>query len=188
MTCPTSTCTAACKTLWQFPADPSTSTYNQNQKLLPTTTTGVTTFTPTGVFGLFSGGGTDVNFSDDGLNVGHTRRQVAPGIALPARHARLPGVRPWPCGDPQHLHRRHRPEPGAVVQEQRLPGRRPAAPQRAAGGRPGHGRQRHQRHRRPDGRRLGQPDLRGDRLRRHHGQHRWYAVQLGQHVVRLEWV
>ena len=57
-------------------------------------TTGVTTFTPTGTFGLFSGDGTDVNFSDDGLNIAHTtcQRQHA-GAALPARHARLPGVR-----------------------------------------------------------------------------------------------
>ena len=69
-------CTNACKTLWQFPPDPSTSTYNQNQKLLPTTTTGVTSFTPAGTFGLFSGAYSDVNFSDDGLNTAHTQGNV----------------------------------------------------------------------------------------------------------------
>ena len=98
MTGPTSTCSAACKTLWQFPADPSTSSYNQNQKLLPTTTTGVTTFTPTGPFGLFSGGGTDVNFSDDGLNVGHQTT----GAVLPVPHY-LHDMRIYQAYGPGHV-------------------------------------------------------------------------------------
>ena len=98
MTSPASICTTACKSLWQFPADPSSSTYNQNQKLLPTTTTGVTTFTPGGVFGLFSGGGTDVNFSDDGLNVGHTTT----GAPLPVPHY-LHDMRVYPAYGPGHV-------------------------------------------------------------------------------------
>ena len=84
--------------LWQFPADPSTSTYNQNQKLLPTTTTGITTFTPTGPFGLFSGGGTDVNFSDDGLNVGHQKS----GASLPVPHY-LHDMRVYQAYGPGHV-------------------------------------------------------------------------------------
>jgi hypothetical protein len=98
MTGPTSTCSAACKMLWQFPADPSSTTYNQNQKLLPTTTTGITTFTPGGTFGLFSGGGTDVNFSDDGLNVGHQKS----GAVLPVPHY-LHDMRVYQAYGPGHV-------------------------------------------------------------------------------------
>jgi hypothetical protein len=93
-----SVCNSSCKTLWQFPADPSSTTYNQNQKLLPTTTTGVTTFNPTGNFGIFSAGGTDVNFSDDGLNTAHTTSNVN----MPVPHY-LHDMRIYPAYGPGHV-------------------------------------------------------------------------------------
>ncbi len=69
-----STCNASCKPLWTFDPDFNTvgdsTSYNENQLLLPTPT-GTTSFTPTSPFGLFSGDFTDVNYSDDSLNVGH---------------------------------------------------------------------------------------------------------------------
>ncbi|BEP13533.1 hypothetical protein acdb102_18440 [Acidothermaceae bacterium B102] len=68
----TSTCDAACHQLWQFPADPSLTTYNQNQKLMPRVV-GTTTFQPGSDFGLYTGDGADVSFSDDSLNIGHTK-------------------------------------------------------------------------------------------------------------------
>lgn len=69
---PGGTCPAAvCHTLWEFPADPSATAYNQNQDLMPTVL-GVTTFNPGTVFGLYAGddkGSTsDFVFSDDALN------------------------------------------------------------------------------------------------------------------------
>jgi hypothetical protein len=70
MALPNSSCTSACITLFNFPDDPGTTTYNQNQKLLPIPV-GTTTFNPTGSFGIFSGDFSNVNFTDDGLNVGH---------------------------------------------------------------------------------------------------------------------
>jgi hypothetical protein len=60
-------CNASCHTLWSFAADPSSTTYNQNQKLMPTVVGG-TTFTPGTVFGLQAGDNKDVVFSDDALN------------------------------------------------------------------------------------------------------------------------
>ena len=63
-------CTAACNKLWDFPADPSPTTFNQNQKLLPTQD-GTTTFSPTTSFGIYLGGFSDVNFTDDTLNLAH---------------------------------------------------------------------------------------------------------------------
>lgn len=61
-------CTAVdgCQQLNLFPADTSTA-YVENQKLLPKVT-GVTSFTPSGSFGLWHGDYTDINFSDDGKN------------------------------------------------------------------------------------------------------------------------
>ena len=109
MTQPKSTCTAACNhAVSTSRADPSATTYNQNQKLLPIRQPAPRPSRPTGTFGLFSGDFSDVNFSDDGLNVGHTARtnDAAAGGALPARHAGLPGVRARPRRDPQHLPRR----------------------------------------------------------------------------------
>jgi hypothetical protein len=67
---PDSTCNASCHELWDFPAEATAETYTDNQKLLPTPV-GTTTFTPTGTFGLFSGEFTDVNFTDDSLNIAH---------------------------------------------------------------------------------------------------------------------
>jgi hypothetical protein len=63
---PTTPCNASCHQLWRYPPDTAAS-YLENQKLLPVQT-GTTTFTPTGGFGLYSGDGTKVNFSDDTLN------------------------------------------------------------------------------------------------------------------------
>ncbi|BEP12378.1 hypothetical protein acdb102_06890 [Acidothermaceae bacterium B102] len=77
-----STCSAACNQLFNFPADPSTTSYNQNQRLLPAQVGG-TTFTPGGTFGLFSGDFTDVNFSDDGLDVGHTNDGTNADLPVP---------------------------------------------------------------------------------------------------------
>ncbi|MDX6230942.1 MAG: hypothetical protein QOI76_4332 [Frankiales bacterium] len=67
----TFSCSSACQQLWNFPADPSSTTYNQNQKLLPTPV-GTTTFSPAGAFGLYSGDFSDVNFADDTLNHAHS--------------------------------------------------------------------------------------------------------------------
>ena len=77
----TPTCSSACQQLWTFPADPSSSTYNQNQKLLPVPA-GTTTFTPAGNFGVFSGDFSDVNFSDDSLNVDHMEG-TTPNVPIP---------------------------------------------------------------------------------------------------------
>ncbi|MDX6203120.1 MAG: hypothetical protein QOJ83_2620, partial [Frankiales bacterium] len=102
MTPTTSLCNSSCKQLWKFPADPSTTTYDQNQKLLPTPV-GVTTFTPTGSFGLYSGDFTDVNFSDDALNVGN--QNYATGhtadAPLPVPHY-LHDMRIFPAYGPGH--------------------------------------------------------------------------------------
>jgi hypothetical protein len=46
--------------------DPTVGSGGENQRLLPATTTGVTTFSPTGVFGLFADQGR--SFSDDGFH------------------------------------------------------------------------------------------------------------------------
>ncbi|MDX6244759.1 MAG: hypothetical protein QOE76_2482 [Frankiales bacterium] len=67
----TFSCSSACQQLWNFPADPSSTAYNQNQKLLPTPV-GTTTFSPPGAFGIYSGDFSDVNFSDDTLNHAHS--------------------------------------------------------------------------------------------------------------------
>ncbi|BEP15882.1 hypothetical protein acdb102_41930 [Acidothermaceae bacterium B102] len=100
MKAPNSTCNTACKTLWQFPPDSTVAgatVYNQDQKLLPTPT-GVTTFTPTGTFGLFSGDFSDVNFSDDGLNTAHTTSNVN----MPVPHY-LHDMRVFPAYGPGHV-------------------------------------------------------------------------------------
>ena len=70
-------CNAACNQLWNFPADPSATTYNQNQKLMPTTV-GTTTFTASGTFGLWTGDSKDVVFSDDALNPQSTAGGTGP--------------------------------------------------------------------------------------------------------------
>ena len=100
MVLPKSSCSSACKTLWQFPADTianGVTTYNQNQKLLPGVT-GATTFTGTGTFGFFSGDFSDVNFSDDSLNIGHDKSNNP----LPVPHY-THGMRVFPAYGPGHV-------------------------------------------------------------------------------------
>jgi hypothetical protein len=70
-------CNTSCQQLWIFPADPSLSTYNQNQKLLPTTV-GTTSFVTNGTFGLWTGDNQDVVFSDDALNPPSTSSTTGP--------------------------------------------------------------------------------------------------------------
>jgi hypothetical protein len=97
-------CSSACKTLWQFPADPpplpgppQVLLYNQNQKLLPTPT-GATTFSPTGAFGLFSSDFSEVNFSDDSLNVANDTTNH--NMAVPHY---LHQLRVYPAYGPGHV-------------------------------------------------------------------------------------
>lgn len=69
---PDGTCNGACKPIWAFPGEgtvPDTS-FQQNQRLLPVPT-GTTTFTASGVFGLYNGEFTNVSFSDDMINIAH---------------------------------------------------------------------------------------------------------------------
>jgi hypothetical protein len=101
---PSSTCnTTACKLLWQFPADTMVGTtlvYNQNQKLLPTPT-GTTTFTPptpTTAFGVFSSDFSEVNFTDDSLNVANNTNNVP--MAVPHY---LHNMRIYPAYGPGHV-------------------------------------------------------------------------------------
>jgi hypothetical protein len=65
-----SSCNANCHQAFAFPAEATSMTYTQNQRLLPVPT-GATTFTPTGPFGLYTGEFSDVNFTDDHLNIAH---------------------------------------------------------------------------------------------------------------------
>jgi hypothetical protein len=67
---PDGTCNASCHQVWNFPAESSSASFLQNQKLLPTPT-GTTTFTPTSPFGLYLGEFSNVNFTDDALNIAH---------------------------------------------------------------------------------------------------------------------
>ena len=98
-TASTANCSSACQQLWLFPADPSSSTYNENQKLLPTPT-GVTTFTPAGSFGIYNGDSSDVNFSDDSINVDHTTAN--PPANVPVPHY-LHDLRVYPAYGPGHV-------------------------------------------------------------------------------------
>lgn len=100
---PSSTCTtSSCKQLWNFPPDFSTTDYNQNQKLLPTPT-GVTTFTPAGAFGVFSSEYSDVNFTDDALNLGNQNGATGhPNTPLPVSHY-LHDIRIFPAYGPGHV-------------------------------------------------------------------------------------
>jgi hypothetical protein len=92
----TSSCSSACKQLWSFPGDPSSSTYNENQKVLPTPN-GTTSFTPTGTFGIYSGDFSDVNFSDDSLNIAHSTANTD----VPTKHY-LHDLRIYPAYGPGH--------------------------------------------------------------------------------------
>jgi hypothetical protein len=84
-------CGASCQTFFQFPADPSSTVYNQNQKLLPTTT-GTQAFTTSGTFGLFSGDGKDVVFSDDHLNTTTNPHDVRVYPAFGFGHVAIPNT------------------------------------------------------------------------------------------------
>ncbi len=96
----TAPCSAAdkCSQLYSFPADPSTTTYNQNQKLDPTPNAGATTtFTPTGSFGLWSGVGAawSTLFTDDG---GNLAVDTASKPIVPAHY--IHGFRVYPAYGP----------------------------------------------------------------------------------------
>ncbi|MDX6212851.1 MAG: hypothetical protein QOF82_1938, partial [Frankiales bacterium] len=74
-----STCNTSCKQLFIFPRDPSSTNLGESEKLLPIPTgsvNGVTTFNPTGVFGLYGGLGGDSSFTDDGLNWGNVTPRI----------------------------------------------------------------------------------------------------------------
>jgi hypothetical protein len=98
-TASTQNCNSACQQLWAFPADPSSSTYNENQKLLPAPT-GTTTFSPAGNFGIYSGDFSDANFSDDSINVDHTTAN--PPTNVPVPHY-LHDLRIYPAYGPGHV-------------------------------------------------------------------------------------
>lgn len=94
----TTPCSATCNQLFSFPADSAApGPYNQNQKLLPTVTGG-TTFSPSGAFGIFNGDGSDVNFTDDGLNTLHT---TSGANISPAHYGK--GLRAFPAYGPGHV-------------------------------------------------------------------------------------
>jgi hypothetical protein len=84
-------CNTSCRPLWQFPADPSLTTYNQNQKLLPTTVP-LGTAQPTGVFGLYAGDGTEVVFSDDSLNAASAPHDMRIYPAYGPSHVAIPNT------------------------------------------------------------------------------------------------
>ena len=96
---PNSSCSAACHTVFNFPDDPGLTTYNQNQKLLPIPV-GPETFSPTGTFGIFSGDFSNVNFTDDGFNVGH--KNDMSNSPLPVPHY-LHDIRVFPAYGPGHV-------------------------------------------------------------------------------------
>ena len=88
----------ACSQLWSFPPDPSSTTYNQNQKLLPSYT-GATAFSPgSSAFGIWSGDYGDINFSDDGLNYA----KDSTGATISPVHA-LHDLRIYPAYGPGHV-------------------------------------------------------------------------------------
>jgi len=61
--------TDGCQQLYLFAADqPAPGPYVENQKMMPNPT-GVTTFTPTGPFGLWNGDFASINFTDDAKNI-----------------------------------------------------------------------------------------------------------------------
>lgn len=94
----TTPCSSTCTQLFSFPGDsPAPGPYNQNQKLMPSTTGG-TTFTPTGAFGIYNGGGYDVNYTDDGLNTLHTTSNAD---ISPPHYGK--GFRVFPAYGPGHV-------------------------------------------------------------------------------------
>ena len=94
----TTPCSSTCTQLFSFPADSAApGPYNQNQKLLPSTTGG-TTFTPSGAFGIYNGNGYDVNFTDDGLNTLHTTTNAD---ISPPHYGK--GFRVFPAYGPGHV-------------------------------------------------------------------------------------
>ena len=84
-------CGASCQTQFVFPADPSTTTYNQNQKLFPVTT-GTQSFSTASTFGLFAGDGSDVVFSEDRLNTATNPHDVRVYVAFGPGHVAIPGT------------------------------------------------------------------------------------------------
>jgi hypothetical protein len=84
-------CNTSCHQAWIFPADPSSTTYNQNQKLMPSTI-GASTFTPSGAFGLYAGDNKDVVFSWDGLNDPTAQHDIRVYPAYGAGHVRIPNA------------------------------------------------------------------------------------------------
>jgi hypothetical protein len=84
-------CNTSCHRAWIFPADPSSTTYNQNQKLMPTTV-GSTTLTPSGAFGLYAGDNKDVVFSWDGLNDPTAQHDMRVYPAYGPGHVRIPNA------------------------------------------------------------------------------------------------
>ena len=97
---PATGCNASCNTLWQFPPDPTKSTFNQNQMLLPVPV-GATTFTPSGNFGVFSGDANSVNFTDDSLNLDHVKGSN-PVANVPIPHY-LHAIRVYQAYGPGHV-------------------------------------------------------------------------------------
>lgn len=95
---PDYTCNAECHQAFAFPAEATTMTYTQNQKLLPTPS-GATSFSPgAATFGLYVGEFTDVNFSDDTLNVAH---DVHNQDIVPTQY--LHDMRVYPAYGPGHV-------------------------------------------------------------------------------------
>jgi hypothetical protein len=93
---PATPCGARCHKIWSFAPDTATK-YVQNQKILPSVQ-GTTTFKPTGIFGISSGDGTQILFTDDGLN----RAENRAGTALtPAQY--LHTMRVYPAYGPGHV-------------------------------------------------------------------------------------
>jgi hypothetical protein len=94
----TTPCSSTCNQLFSFAADSTApGPYTQNQKMLPTVN-GTTTFTPSGAFGIYNGDGSDVNFTDDGLNTLHT---AAGADITPAHYGK--GFRVFPAYGPGHV-------------------------------------------------------------------------------------
>ncbi len=87
---PTAPCNAACRGIFTFAPDGQFN-YVQNQKLLPAVS-GTTSFRPTGAFGIFSGDGREVAFSDDRLNAAHTNSGA---VVQPVRY--LHDMRVYPA-------------------------------------------------------------------------------------------
>ena len=85
-----------CRQQFLFAPDTS-STYVQNQKLMPVQT-GSTSFTPTGAFGIYAGDGREISFSDDSLN---NARTAGGDVVTPERL--LHNMRVYPAYGPNRV-------------------------------------------------------------------------------------